>query len=76
MDTITLPKKIYSDLLEKAMRYQYVASILQNEDNVFGPPPVKSVQQLVKAFSSAGHYSKSFIASLEKGLKHSNYFQK
>lgn len=74
MDTITLSKKIYKDLMEKALRYQYILSLMQNQASIFSPPPTKNSKQIVKEFESTGLYSKQFIKSLGKGLERSSYF--
>jgi len=74
MDTITLSKKIYKDLMEKALRYQYILSLMQSQASIFSPPPVKNSKQIAKEFESTGLYNKQFIKSLEGGLKRSNYF--
>jgi len=75
MDTITLPKKQYSALLEKALRYQYIASLLKSEASIFSPPPTKSIKEISKGFVSTKLYNKKFIETLEKGLKRSDYFK-
>jgi len=73
MTTITIPKKEYQKLLEKAFRYEYLRQIL--EEDIFLPPSEKDVSQIIKEFRATKRYNKKFLASLAKGLKRSSYFK-
>lgn len=74
MNTVTIPKKEYQQLLDKALKYQYLRNLM-NED-VFSPPPVRSVSKILREFRTAKRYGGQFLASLKKGLGRSSYFQK
>lgn len=73
MDTITLTKKEYDRLLKKALRYDYLRGLMDEE--IFASPPVKKTKKIIEEFSAAGKYSPKFLKSLEKGLKRSSYFE-
>lgn len=73
MATITLPRKEYQELLEKAMRYEYLRQLLAAD--IFSPPPTRNAKVVLRAFQQTGKYSRQFLKSLEKGLKRSSYFQ-
>lgn len=70
MATITLPKKEYHQLVEKALRYDYLRQLL--EEDIFSPPPTRSVKKVIDSFTKTGLYSKEFLKDLEKGLKRSS----
>lgn len=74
MVTITLPKKEYHRLVEKALRYDYIHQLLK--EDVFASPPTRSVKKVIESFTKTGLYNKNFLKDLEKGLKRSSYFQK
>lgn len=74
MDTITLPKKEYQNLIEKALRYEYLAKIIKKQEDIFACPPIKSSKEVLKNFKAVGLYNPAFLKSLESGLKRSSYF--
>ncbi len=74
MPTITLPKKEYHQLIEKALRYDYIRQLLKKD--IFVSPPTRSVKKVIDSFSKTGLYGKEFLKDLERGLKRSSYFQK
>ncbi len=73
MVTITIPKKEYHRLTEKAFRYDYLRQLL--EEDIFSCPPTKNVKKVIESFRGTGLYKKNFLRSLEKGLKRSSYFR-
>jgi hypothetical protein len=73
MQTVTISKKEYQELIEKKLRYEYLHHII--EEDIFSPPPTKDVKEIIKAFQKTGLYNRKFIDSLEKGLKRSSYFK-
>lgn len=73
MQTVTISKKEYEELLEKKLRYEHLHQII--EEDIFSPPPVKESKEVIKAFQKTGLYKQEFIDSLEKGLKRSTYFK-
>lgn len=73
MVTITISKKEYKKLLEKAFRYEYLRQIL--EEDIFLSPPIKDTSQIIKEFRATKKYNKKFLAGLAKGLKRSSYFK-
>jgi len=73
MQTVTISKKEYEDLIEKKLRYEHLHQII--EEDIFSPPPTKDIKELIKAFQKTGFYNQRFIASLEKGLRRSAYFK-
>ena len=66
MDTITLPKKTYQSLLEKALRYERLSGIVQDKESIFAPPATKSITAIMKSLKSNGRYNPMFLKSLEK----------
>lgn len=73
MTTVTIPKKEYSELLEKKFRYEYMRNIL--EGDIFSPPPTKSKKEILSAFRQTKNYSKKFLESLKRGLERSSHFK-
>lgn len=73
MNTVTIPKKKYQELMSKAMRYDYFQTVLS--EDLFASPPAHSADEVVKGFKSTGRYNPDFIKSLQKGLEHSDYFK-
>lgn len=73
MVTVTIPKKEYQRLSEKALRYEYLRQIL--EEDIFACPPTKNAKDVVKEFKKSRLYNQKFIKSLRHGLKRSSYFQ-
>jgi hypothetical protein len=74
MKEITISKKEYQELLEKALRYDYFRRLM--EEDIFAPPPTKSIREVLRAFEKTKIYSPKFLKSLERGLKRSSYFRK
>lgn len=72
MNTITIPKKEYENLVEKSHYYELFYKVLK--ENIFCPPPEKNVKEVINAFKKIKKYSPAFIKSLEKGLKRSSCF--
>ena len=73
MQTVTISKKEYEELVEKKLRYEHLHQII--EGDIFSPPPTRDIKELIKAFQKTGLYNQRFIDSLEKGLKRSAYFK-
>lgn len=73
MQTVTISKKEYEELIEKKLRYEYLHQII--EEDIFSPPPTKDIKEIINAFKKSGLYNQKFIDSLEKGLKRSSYFK-
>ena len=73
MVTVTIPKKQYQNLLEKALRYEYIRKMMK--ENLFASPSVRDVKEIIKSFKETGKYNDKFLKSLEKGLKRSSYFK-
>ena len=73
MATITMSKKQYQRLLDKALRYEYLRQVL--EEDIFGPPPTRNSKTILKEFRKARKYNQKFLKSLAKGLKRSSYFK-
>jgi DNA polymerase III delta prime subunit len=74
MVTVTIPKRKYEELLEKAMRYEYVRHVLK--DDIFSSPPTRDKRKILDEFEKSGKYNKKFLESLEKGMSRSSYFKK
>ena len=73
MATVTIPKKEYDKLIDKALRYEYLRQLMK--ENVFASPPVRDAKKIIKNFKATGEYNQKFLESLEKGLKRSSYFK-
>ncbi len=73
MNTITIPKKEYRDLIEKKLRYDYLRQMIK--EDIFSSPPKKNIKEIISAFKETKKYNKNFIKSLEKGLSQSSYFR-
>lgn len=73
MNTITIPKKEYNNLLDARLRYEYVRRILA--EDIFSPPPMKKSAEVMRAFAATKKYNPKFLKGLERGLKRSSYFQ-
>lgn len=72
MVEVSLPKSEYHQLVKKALRYDYLRQIL--EEDFFTSPPTRDIKKVIESFSRTGLYSKRFLKDLEKGLKRSSYF--
>ncbi|NQU82404.1 MAG: hypothetical protein HQ539_00445 [Parcubacteria group bacterium] len=75
MDTITVSKKEYQNLVERALRYDYLARIIQKKGSIFSSPPTSDVKEVVESFRATKLYNTPFLRSLEKGLNRSSYFK-
>ena len=73
MPQITIPKREYQKLLDKAFRYEYLRQIL--EEDIFSSPPTRNIKTIIKEFKKTDKYNKNFLDSLARGLKRSLYFQ-
>ena len=73
METITISKKEYKQLTEKAMRYDFLRIAM--EKDLFASPP-KNSSKIINEFKKTGLYNQEFIESLENGMKRSKYFNK
>lgn len=72
MADVIISKTKYAQLLEKALRYDYLRQMMK--ENIFSPPPVKNIKEIVKAFRGTKIYNDKFLESLERGLRRSSYF--
>ncbi|MFA5831320.1 MAG: hypothetical protein WC878_05820 [Candidatus Paceibacterota bacterium] len=73
MNTITIPRKEYQELVETRMRYDFLRSAMDSD--IFSPPPTKSAGTVIKGFKATGKYNAKFLESLKKGLSRSSYFK-
>jgi len=73
MATISISKKEYHQLVEKALRYDYLNQLLK--EDIFACPPTRNIKKIVKAFGKTRLYNNVFLKSLEKGLGRSSYFK-
>ena len=73
MATISISKKEYHQLVEKALRYEYIRQLLK--EDMFASPPTRSVKKIIESFKETRRYNKEFLKSLEEGLKRSSYFR-
>lgn len=74
MSTITIPKKQYQQLLDKALHYEYLRQLMS--EDIFSLPPTKNVKEILSAFKETKTYSREFLQSLGKGLRRSSYLKK
>jgi len=72
MATVTIPKKEYQRLLERALRYEYLHQIMKQD--FFSPPPTRNIKEVIQVFKKTKTYNQKFLKSLEEGLKRSSYF--
>lgn len=72
-NTVTILKKEYQRLLERALRYEYLRQIM--EEDFFTSPPTRSIKEIITAFKKTRRYNQNFLKSLEKGLGRSSYFE-
>jgi len=73
MATISISKKEYHQLVEKALRYEYISQLLK--EDIFASPPTRSVKKIIESFKATRLYNKEFLRSLKEGLKRSLYFR-
>lgn len=73
MPTITITKETYKALTDKALKYDYLRQIM--EKDLFSLPSSRDSKKIIKEFKAVGKYNQTFIKSLEKGLRRSNYFR-
>lgn len=74
MATIAIPKKEYHQLVEKALRYDYIRQLFR--EDLFSSPPTRNPEEIIESFEETGLYNKSFLKSLKRGLSRSSYFRK
>lgn len=72
MASISISQKEYQQLLDKALRYDYLRQLIR--EDFFASPPTRSIKEIVRAFEATNLYKDKFIKSLERGLKRSSYF--
>jgi len=63
MTTITVPKKEYQQLLDRALRYEYLRQLM--EGDIFSPPPAKTAGKLLKSFKNTELYNQEFLKAQE-----------
>ncbi len=73
MSTITLLKTEYQNLKRKAAMFERIIELAE-KDNLFFPPPIRNRGQIINTFKKTGKYNQSFLRSLNRGLKRSDYF--
>lgn len=73
MATVSIPKKEYHQLVEKALRYDYINQLLK--EDLFASPPTRNIRRIIESFKKTKLYNKGFLRSLEKGLRRSSYFR-
>ena len=73
MANVTIPKKEYQRLLDRALRYEYLRQIL--EGDIFTSPSTRNIKRVIKEFRATKLYNEEFLKSLAKGLKRSSYFK-
>lgn len=73
-ETITIAKKEYQSLAERALRYDFLVDLVQKKEDIFAPPIVKDTKRVIQDFRATKLYTSAFLKSLEKGLKRSSYF--
>ena len=73
MANITVSKREYERLVEKALRYDYLRQAIQ--ENIFRSPPTRESRIVLGDFQKTGKYNQKFLNSLERGLKRSSYFK-
>jgi hypothetical protein len=69
MQTITIPKTQYQQILQQAKAYQKLAS------SFFADKLKNSVDDVVNDFEKIGIYSKEFLEDLQSGLEKSSYLK-
>ena len=74
MNTVTISKREYNNLVEKKFKYEHLKDIIRKD--VFSSVPTRDAKEVVREFAKTKLYNKDFLKSLEKGLKRSNYFKK
>ena len=68
-----------SEFFRAILRYVFLHSpqILTKLDAAtFEEPPTRDPKQMIAELTKSGKYSKAFLASVSKGLKQSEYFNK
>lgn len=72
--TITVPREEYDSLRAMARRFEMMRNLF--ELDFFSPPPTRDSGLVIRELQKTGKYNKSFLKSLERGLKSSTYFHK
>lgn len=73
MAIVTISKKEYQRLLNRALRYEYLQQILK--EDIFAPPPTGNIKEIIREFRATKKYNQKFLEGLTKGLKRSSYFK-
>ncbi|MEK7673686.1 MAG: hypothetical protein AAB371_00615 [Patescibacteria group bacterium] len=73
MSTITIPQKEHKQLAEKAFKFEYLREIINSD--VFAPPSIKNMNEIIEILKNTKKYSKKFIANIENGMRRSAYFK-
>lgn len=73
---VTIAKEKYQELLEKAHRFEIIQKLAFDAEDFFQEPVTRNMSAIIRAMGKTGRYSKSFLKSLEGGLKKSPYFSK
>lgn len=73
MNTVTVPKKEYKELLETKLRYSHLREVL--EEDIFSAPPTHKKHDVMSAFKASKKYNTRFLKSLENGLERSSHFR-
>jgi len=73
MQTVTISKKEYQELVEKKLQLDYVSSVLGG--GLFSSPPNKDKRKILSAMRKTNKYKKDFLKGIERGLGRSNYFK-
>lgn len=74
MATVTISKTTYDELKKKASAYERIFGVLA--EDLFAPPPARSVEKIIGEFRKSGKYREAFLKSLARGLGRSSYFTK
>ena len=74
METVTISKKEYQELLEAKARIQILKKTMT--EDLFSPPPTRDATTIVSEMRKTGKYSDTFIESLHRGMERSAYFKR
>lgn len=72
--TVTIPKTEYEQLHRIAKKYEMVRKVFSHD--LFEEPDTRDIKRIIKDFRVTKLYNKSFLRSLEQGMKESDYFGK
>ena len=48
MNTVTIPKEEYNELIEKKAKYEYLRLII--EEDIFASPSTRNIKDMIKSF--------------------------